>query len=168
MQWNNVYTTKANATTAPINNQRMPPVYVGPPVCPVRSRPVKESRLGRVKVFLYTLLRTVVFVGVALLVWFLFGWSRWGWLGAVLSIVVGGVVAFAVGYLFFDKARREAAESVEARVSRRKRAKPSAPSRADEEAAIEDAVQDEQRRSAGLGSDARRPTGSGNPADDEA
>lgn len=120
------------------------------------------------KVFLYTLLRTVIFVGVALAVWFLFGWNRWGWLGAVLSIVVGAVFAFAVGYLFFDKARRAAAESVEERAARRRAAKPAKESRADEEAAIEDAVQDQQRRDAGLGNDDRRPTHRSNPADDEA
>jgi mannitol-specific phosphotransferase system IIBC component len=111
-----------------------------------------------VKVLLYTLLRTVVFIGVALAVWFLFGWNRWGWLGAVLSIVVGGVVAFAVGYLFFDKTRRQAAESVEDRVNRRKAAQQPKATRADEEAAIEDAVQDQQRLSAGLSADDRRPT----------
>ncbi|MGO1320395.1 MAG: DUF4229 domain-containing protein [Galactobacter sp.] len=120
------------------------------------------------KVFLYTLLRTVIFVGVALAVWFIFGWDRWGWLGAALSIVVGAVVAFAVGYLFFDKVRREAAESVEERVARRRADKPVKATRADEEAAIEDAVQDQQRRDVGLGNDDRRPTRDQNPADDEA
>lgn len=118
-----------------------------------------------VKVFLYTLLRTVVFVGVALAVWYFFGWNRLGVIGAVLSIVVGGVVAFAVGYLFFDRTRREAARSVEERAAARRANKPGKVTKADEDAAEEDALQDQERNAAGLGAEDRKPT---DIADDEA
>jgi hypothetical protein len=55
---------------------------------------------------------------------------------------------------------------VEDRVNRRKAAQQPKATRADEEAAIEDAVQDQQRLSAGLSADDRRPT-EVNDIDDE-
>lgn len=118
------------------------------------------------KVFLYTLLRTVIFVGVSLLVYFIFGWGSWGLMGSILSVVVGAVVAFAVGYLFFDRQRRAAARQLADAVERRKAERPVGPTQAEKDAGVEDSYQDTQRREAGLTSDARTPR-SVDPADDE-
>lgn len=115
------------------------------------------------KVFLYTLLRTVVFIAVALAVYYVFGWYRWGVIGAVLAAVVGAVVAFAVGYLLFDRQRRAAAAQVGEAVQRRREANPYPAAGAGEDEDIEDSYQDSQRKASGLGADARTP----NPADDE-
>lgn len=115
------------------------------------------------KVFLYTLLRTAVFIVVALGVYYFFGWYRWGVIGAVLSAVVGAVVAFAVGYLLFDRQRRAAAEQLGDAVQRRREATRPRSTAADQEAEFEDRIQDEQRAQRGLQQDARTP----NPADDE-
>lgn len=116
------------------------------------------------KVFLYTLLRAVLLIGVAVLVYFVFGFNRWGVMGAVLSAVVGAVVAFAVGYVFFDRQRRAAAEEFGDAMARRNAKRPAKVSAEERDADIEDNYQDELRRKAGLGSEARTP----NLADDEA
>lgn len=97
---------------------------------------------GGVKVFLYALLRALILVGVAALVYFVFGWYRFELLGAIGAGLVGAAVAFAVGYLLFDRQRRAAAESFGEVMARRQRPA----SRAEEEAEIEDAFQDQEAR----------------------
>mgnify|MGYP005983316381 CR=1 FL=1 len=116
------------------------------------------------KVFLYFVLRTVVFVAAACLVYFLFGWNRWGMIGAILSAVVGAVVAFAVGYLLLDRQRRAAAAEFGNAVEARKAAKEHKATQAELDASVEDNFQDTLRAQAGLGADARTR----NVADDEA
>ncbi|MDR2256753.1 MAG: DUF4229 domain-containing protein [Arthrobacter sp.] len=116
------------------------------------------------KVFLYFVLRTVVFVAVACLVYFLFGWSSWGMIGAILAAVVGAVVAFAVGYLLLDRQRRAAAAEFGDAVQARKAAKEHKATQAELDANVEDSFQDKLRADAGLSADARTR----NLADDEA
>lgn len=118
------------------------------------------------KVFLYALLRTLIFVGVALLVYFVFGWGEWGLMGSILSVVVGAVVAFAVGYLFFDRQRRAAAGQFGEAMQRRKAGRPERITQAQRDAGVEDSFQENQRRDAGLDVDARAPR-IADPADDE-
>lgn len=118
------------------------------------------------KVFLYTLLRTAIFVGVALLVYFVFGWGSWGLIGSVLSVVVGAVVAFAVGYLFFDRQRRAAARQLAQAMERRKADRPASATQAEQDADVEDSFQERMRSDAGLERDARTPRRA-DPADDE-
>ena len=57
------------------------------------------TRLPGVKVFVHFLIRLLVFVAVACLLWFFFDWRSWGMIGAILAAVIGAVVSFAVGYL---------------------------------------------------------------------
>jgi len=123
-----------------------------------------------VKVFVHFLVRTLVFVAVACLLWFVLGWRSWGMIGGILAAAVGAVVAFAVGYLVLDRQRRAAAEQFGSVVSARQAGRAPRESQADRDADIEDSFQDQLRRQAGLDSEARAPRSAPafDAADDEA
>lgn len=66
------------------------------------------------------LIRGVILIGVAMLVYYFFAFNRWPVGGAIASVIVGAVVSFAVTFLFMNKAQAEASQQFRRALSRRK------------------------------------------------
>lgn len=66
------------------------------------------------------LIRGVILIGVAMLVYYFFAFNRWPVGGAIASVIVGAVVSFAVTFLFMNKAQAEASQQFRRALNRRK------------------------------------------------